>query len=168
MSGNWHSGRVLYALVRHFDWFQNSMMTETFIDGGIADLVVVTKAGYLTEIEIKISLSDWNADRTKDKFKKPRPTISRFFYAIPETLESKVPDWLPAGTGVLVIRSGRDEWASDTVTEIRAAKRTRGQKVDDDWLRLFTRNAYHRFWRMEYRRLAKVMERKREIGERAA
>jgi len=55
----WHQGRMLFALARYFDWSSQRMMSQFAIDGGIADLVFVSRAGYATEVEIKISLADW-------------------------------------------------------------------------------------------------------------
>jgi hypothetical protein len=38
MSGEWHAGRLIHTLAKHFDWWQHRMMTEFEIDGGRADL----------------------------------------------------------------------------------------------------------------------------------
>ena len=57
-----------------------------------ADLLVLSKTGYLTEIEIKISMSDWKADLLKKKFKRQHTansywpaeqSIKRFWYVAP-------------------------------------------------------------------------------------
>lgn len=62
---DWHAGRMLFALARHFDWWSTKMITEFEIDGGRADLLLISKAGYATEIEIKISAKDWRIDQSK-------------------------------------------------------------------------------------------------------
>lgn len=103
-SAYWHQGRILFALARYFDYLTNRMMTQFFIDGGIADLVFVSRHGYATEVEIKISLADWNADLNKGKWDMERPHVARFFYAIPETLETRIPPWVPRDAGILVCR----------------------------------------------------------------
>lgn len=141
----WHAGRILFALSRHFSWWQHRMLPEFEVDGGRADLVVITRSNYLTEIEIKVSLSDWNADQHKDKFKRPRPHVARFFYAIPETLQDRIPDWLPPTAGVLVVSNGGLGW--DYVREVRAAKRLPAKKVDDQLVRKIEEACYYRFWR---------------------
>lgn len=50
-----------------------------------ADLVVITKSGYLTEIEIKRSWTDFLADFKKD-FYHADDRIAQFFYAVPECM----------------------------------------------------------------------------------
>lgn len=163
----WNAGRMLYALARYFDWWQNRMMTEVVIDGGRADLVFMTKAMYLTEVEIKISLSDWNADRSKDKFKKPRPHVARFFYAIPETLQSRIPAWLPEGAGILVVYE-QNRWA-DGVREFRAGRRYAGaQKVPPLLFDQWRDAAYYRFWRSEMSRLAQRKWKRVDVDSAAA
>lgn len=140
----WHSGRLIYALAYHFDWFQNSMMTEFFVDGGIADLVFISRAGYLTEIEVKISLADWKADSSKRKWLKERPSVARFFYAVPATLVDSIPSWVPEHAGILAI-SASLTGGHDIVREVRAAKRQKAQKVRPEAL---ASACYHRYWRL--------------------
>jgi hypothetical protein len=140
----WNSGRMMLALVRYFDWRVNRVMNEAWIDGGRADLVFVSKAGYATEIEIKISLSDWAADRKKDKFKMPRPHVARFYYAIPDHLLDRVPFWLAEDIGIIVVRDGDGR---DYASEYRAAKRMpRAQKLPPSWWDNWRDNAYYRYW----------------------
>lgn len=85
-----------------------------------ADLLVVSRAGYMTEVEVKVSLSDWRADAKKYKFKilsdqgqNPETareqsswrSIKAFWYAVPVELaprytEAGIPDW----AGVMGVR----------------------------------------------------------------
>lgn len=73
-----------------------------------ADLVACSKAGYLTEIEIKISFSDWKADPMKAKFRcghRQWDMVKAFWYAAPKKLALRHAeiDGLRAGYGVLAI-----------------------------------------------------------------
>jgi len=148
----WHQGRMLFALARYFDWSSQRMMSQFAIDGGIADLVFVSRTGYATEVEIKISLADWNADLHKAKWDQDRQHIARFFYAIPETLEERIPDWLPAYAGLLVVRrSGTSGRNFDQVSELRAAHRRPAKKLSERDQNIMFRSAYYRFWRQEMR-----------------
>ncbi len=58
-----------------------------------ADLVVMTKSGYLSEIEIKRSWADFLAD-----FKKPHghkdERVYRFYYAVPEKIAELVIEYI--------------------------------------------------------------------------
>jgi hypothetical protein len=146
----WHAGRIFFALARYFDYLTNHMISQFTIDGGIADLVFISRAGYATEVEIKISMADWNADQQKDKWAAERPHIARFFYAIPETLEDRIPQWLPAHSGILVCRrSGKSGRNFDQVSEIRAATRRPARKLPDRYRAKIHELAYYRFWRQE-------------------
>lgn len=55
-----------------------------------ADLLVVTKAGYCTEYEIKRSYADFLADMRKDESAHKAPWVYRFYYVIPASIRSKV------------------------------------------------------------------------------
>lgn len=143
--------RITYALARHFDWFRNRMMPEYSIDGGQADLLFVTKAGYVTEIEIKVTIADWRKDRNKAKWRRPRPHIARFFYAVPAPMvKDGLPDWLPVGAGVLAVHDGAEGY--DYVREVRPALRVKAEKLSEIQYRHMLERCYYRFWWDEMRR----------------
>lgn len=58
-----------------------------------ADMVVMTKSGYLTEIEIKRSWEDFKAD-----FKKPHEhkdeRVNKLYYCVPRSIKERVVDYL--------------------------------------------------------------------------
>jgi hypothetical protein len=61
-----------------------------------ADLLVLSKANYLTEIEIKRSWSDFMAD-FKKKHTHYDKKLSHFYYAVPSSIGQRVFDWLYVG-----------------------------------------------------------------------
>lgn len=71
------------------------------------DLALVSSSMYLTEIEIKLTLSDWKRDCKKGKFLNPQHApkmfkhIKYFYYAVPERLLPKTPDFVTAETGII-------------------------------------------------------------------
>ena len=145
MSRTLNGAQIQLALAQHFNWFQNRMMPEWEIDGGRADLLFVSRAGYATEIEIKVSFSDWQAYRDKEKWKRGRPHIARFFYAVPASLALRLPDWLPEGAGILAIDGLR-------VRIVREARRFVAQKLAPAEIRRMEEACYYRFWRAELRK----------------
>lgn len=150
----WHAGRILIAVTGYFDWWAHPMMTEFDIDGSKADLVFVSKAMYATEVEIKVSLADWNVDQKKPHWKMDRKYISRFFYAIPETLENKIPDWIPDWVGIIVVFDrGLTKWNTlpeyDGIRVVREAKRRRCEKVPIEMVNRMYQSCYYRFWRLQ-------------------
>lgn len=73
-----------------------------------ADLLVCSKAGFLTEVEIKVSMADWKADFLKKKFVRWNDSGSKlikyFYYAAPEKLACRYVELqLPAGSGVISV-----------------------------------------------------------------
>lgn len=76
------------------------------------DMFIVTKAGIVTEVEIKISKSDLLKDFEKGHNHQDREgRITYFYYAFPETLYEKVKDLIPLDAGILTCY--RPDWDSD-------------------------------------------------------
>ena len=65
------------------------------------DMLIVTKNHYLTEVEIKISLSDLKAD-FKKKHQHKDENIKNFYYAFPEEMKEKAIELIPEEAGILI------------------------------------------------------------------
>ena len=65
------------------------------------DILIVTKNHYLTEVEIKISLSDLKADFKKEHQHKDE-NIKNFYYAFPEEMKEKALELIPEECGILI------------------------------------------------------------------
>ena len=65
------------------------------------DMLIVTKNRYLTEVEIKISLSDLKAD-FKKKHQHKDKNIKNFYYAFPEEMKEKALKLIPKEYGILI------------------------------------------------------------------
>jgi hypothetical protein len=142
----WHAGRMLFALARHFDWWHNQLITEFEIDGLREDLVIVSRAGYATVIEIKVSRADWVADKRKDR---RGNQAARFFYAVPQwLLDRGVPAHVPDHAGILAV-VGSATGGFDSVVERRAARRFKARPLTDTQLHSLHRSFYFRFWRQQ-------------------
>lgn len=72
-----------------------------------ADLLAMTDAGYLSEVEIKISKADFLADKDKRKhLRGPSDLIKDFYYAMPVAVWDKCsPEDLPQGAGLILCGS---------------------------------------------------------------
>lgn len=143
---------ILVACANKYDWRANTIIPEWTIDGGRADLLVVSKAGYATEIEIKISRSDWNADQHKGKFSGERPQVARFFYAGPVNLMEAPPPWLADDVGLIGVYLNR--YGDPLARIIRPAARRKAQKIGTAAFYTDVRAAcYYRFWTLNARML---------------
>lgn len=124
-----------------------------------ADLIAVrTDSLQVTEVEIKVSVSDFRNDRKKRKFENGfglDRRIQRFFYAVPAAISAKVEPELPPGAGLFII--SREEYGVTVEIRRRAQRLTTARpSTPEEMLKLHqlaamrywdlvqTLNAYHR------------------------
>ncbi len=130
----------------------------TPIDWWECDVWLVTKAGYVTEYEIKVSAADFRADRNKDRrvirlgmwqqANKHREIgsesgPSRFYYVVPNALaelESEVPEW----AGFAVLRSDKDPRFGIRI--LKDAPKLHAKKVRKREIELAKRRMWYRYW----------------------
>lgn len=115
-----------------------------------ADFLMLSDVGYATEIEVKVSRSDWKADLSKPKWAEGRfpPWIARFVYAVPKELG--IPDFVPPTAGVWHITARGEGYAYLEVA--RAPKRIGKEKVPQDQIDRWMRGMYYRYWNMRAER----------------
>ena len=82
-------------------WFDSETMLWKNIVNHECDMLIVTKNHYLTEVEIKISLSDLKAD-FKKKHQHKDKNIKNFYYAFPEEMKEKALKLIPKECGILI------------------------------------------------------------------
>ncbi len=88
---------IILALRNSGMWNKRSDIMIPNLSWGLlpyeADFVVVTKSGYLTEVEIKRSWSDFLAD-FKKKHKHDAEQVYYFYYCVPEKITEQVVEYL--------------------------------------------------------------------------
>lgn len=113
------------AMMEHLDYKTNVIVPNISwpMDGlHECDLLSLSKTGYATEIEIKVS----KADLLKDKEKRHRHNdilITYFYFAVPEILEDFALENIPKDAGLFVIRLetyGYNDPYPYNVTKLRA------------------------------------------------
>lgn len=82
-------------------WFDSETMIWKNIVNHECDILIVSKNQYLTEVEIKISLSDLKADFKKEHQHKDE-NIKNFYYAFPEEMKDKAIELIPEEVGILI------------------------------------------------------------------
>lgn len=70
------------------------------------DILKVTPAGYATEFEIKVSKSDFLADKKK-KHSHDSNFIKELYYAVPYEMLEFAKENLPEGAGLIYVKDGR-------------------------------------------------------------
>lgn len=92
----------------HFDYRQNLIVPNISWGMNIheCDLLVVSKSGYATEVEIKISKADLKKDALKKHNHEDRLNrIRRLYFAIPESLRDCI-EFIPERAGILILSRG--------------------------------------------------------------
>ncbi|MBR5043025.1 MAG: hypothetical protein IKX67_07270 [Bacteroidales bacterium] len=119
-------------------------IANLFVFDWESDFLLKTKAGYWYEVEVKISRSDFKADR-KHKPEKYNILEGRryglrpnyFSYCVPEDLLDKVADLIPDYAGIVKVTS----WG--TVRIARCPRQLHGEKLGDDELKLLEKFYYN-------------------------
>ena len=110
------------ALVFYIERPDIMWLPNVHFAGGECDLLTVSKSGYATEFEIKISIEDWRRDKNKVKWTdEKREKISQFYYCIPRELLEKEPDFVNPDFGILTFKFKEGGWFS--IREERKAKK---------------------------------------------
>lgn len=96
--------QIELSLARHFNYRRNIIVPN--VSWGLnlheCDLLVVTRTGYATEIEIKVSVADMRADLKKAHQHRSQ-RIKKLFYAVPASLKEKILPLVPERAGLLTI-----------------------------------------------------------------
>jgi len=152
---------IARAVMNHFGGFfgHNEGFVNVEFEWSERDLLVVTQAGFAYEVEVKISLADWKKDQFKDKWHHS-PTgmmtlpdgrqkyvgkldrmkyIKKFYYAVPEKLIEKCPEFVPETAGLISIKwEDLRYWSGFQANVVRDAKAKKTEKLSErQMLRLF-------------------------------
>jgi hypothetical protein len=141
-----HSGHTPFLLRKNEAVVEN--VSWGLFSWGEADLIAMTKAGYLIEGEIKISKTDFLKDSSKKKFtenhiEKWKRDIKRFFYIVPDHLR----EFALANTEHGVISVSITEKAAYKVKIEREGKYNIGRKLFIEERMQLMRLGCFRAWR---------------------
>lgn len=110
------AGEIELRIVKYYGFRQNLIVPNVFwgLLNHEADLLILSKSNYLTEIEIKISKSDLIADLKKSHHHKSN-IIKYLYFAIPEKLKEYI-NYIPEQAGIYIIEQ------NGKVNKLRNAK----------------------------------------------
>lgn len=103
-------------VAEYFGVRQNIIVPRVSWGFGIheCDLLIMTKSGYATEVEIKISKADLIKDKEKEHGHNDN-RIKNFYFAIPETLREYI-EHIPERAGIIVVNHEKKiSFACETV-----------------------------------------------------
>jgi hypothetical protein len=103
------SEQMEVSLAGYFNFRRNFIVPNISWGLGLheCDLLVVTKSGYATEVEIKISVSDMKADFAK-RHHHYSSKIKNLYFAVPKALAEKILPMLPGRAGLLTVDPERN------------------------------------------------------------
>ena len=93
------------ALANWFDYRMNLIVPNVHwgLNMHECDLLIVSKAGYCTEVEIKISRADLRADKKK-RHGHRCARIKYLYFAVPEKLEAAAIEFAPSRAGIITVK----------------------------------------------------------------
>ena len=126
------------------------------------DLAVVSKSGYLYEVEIKTSKADLLCDLKKDRWNSLKimrfhEIVSQYFIAMPEKLFTSLSEEdlkkLHDFPGILTVKDDGTNYYTGRVKCIRPSTKKRGRKLSDNEMYQLARLGAIRYWtRHEHKR----------------
>jgi len=143
---------AITTLALRFNPWRNWIFHNVHFCGGEMDFALVTKSMYLAEVEIKLTRADWLNDQKKRKWSGiNRHKVSRFYYAVPESLADNIPDFVPEEAGIISIQFGSYHGKFYS-SEKRKAKR-KGEKISEEDLLKLKESIYYKHWKGRFREL---------------
>ena len=154
---------------------QDTLMPNIYYANWEADMIAITKAGLVTEFEVKVTVADFRADKLKiekhiclqNTFATKRPADmprlmtgwarealvpNRFVYAMPEEVAAKVIDEIPPYAGLLIVKQERPPYSTIEEAGIqlrtewaRLPKQLHREKITDSKMRNVGENAAERY-----------------------
>lgn len=114
------------AIAKYFGIRQNIVVPN--ISWGFmnheADMFVVKKSGYASEIEIKRTKSDLISDFKKHhKHQDELNRIQELYYAIPESIYETCKDLIPKHTGILICDKWLPDWSKKWVYNVQTKRK---------------------------------------------
>ena len=150
------SSDIERAITRTWPTRQNLLIPNVshgYLPYGESDIIKVEKTGYLTEVEIKVSIGDltreWNKRRWRMEWwvEAFRKTIRRYYVAVPKDLyvhaTMVIPEWV--GAGIMTVENDPRAYA---FTRVVAKPNKLAQKVTDKDKATLGRLGTLRYWDM--------------------
>ena len=148
------------ALANYFNYRRNLIVpcVSWGMDFHECDLLILSQAGYATEVEIKISLADLKADAKKRHGHRSN-RIKRLYFALPLALCDKHPITItalvPERAGILCVREANtDDWRQPKVIKSREAVKQKTSRFTERERYKVARLGAIRIWNLKRKLVA--------------
>ena len=143
-----HSGHIEVAVARLLNYRVYTIVPNVSWGANLrheCDMLAIDGGGRLTEIEIKISMSDLKAD-FKKKHNHESKIISRLVYAMPEKMIEKGLPLIPKWSGIISVR-----WTGNSFKAkwVRLARHRHEGKPTDGQIKNIMRLGCMRIWSLK-------------------
>jgi hypothetical protein len=150
------------VLANWFDYRKNLIVPNVHWGMNMheCDLLIVSAAGYVTEVEIKVCKYDLIKDAEKTHNHDggvARRVIKYLYFAVPEKLKEAALEYAPDRAGILIVRhNDPDDW-SPRVRRVRQPVRNKvATKMSDRERYKIARLGALRIWNLKRKLLAKA------------
>ncbi len=138
------------SLSKHFNWLQNLIVPN--VSWGMfvheCDLLILTPAGYLTEVEIKVSKADLKKDKEKRHKHNSSKKIKYLYFAIPNYFKD-YEEHIPERAGIITVKPGHHSVYNGGCEVIRKAEiQNKYQVTEKDRYKLAWLGAL-RIWKLK-------------------
>lgn len=135
------------AVAKHFNMLQNLIVPNvSWMTGHECDVIVLSKAGIASEIEIKVSTSDLKADAQKRHGHRSK-LIHKLYFAIPDYMEKDIA-FIPEHAGILIVSSAPNKYCN-RIKCIRDPQRNKFPAWDDKLRYNLLRLSTMRIWTLK-------------------
>jgi len=153
--------QIMLAMVDHFGYLTNIIVPNISHGIGIheCDMLIVSKAGYLTEVEIKVSKQDLIKDKMKQHGHADR-RIKDFYFAIPEKLKDCA-KYIPERAGIFIVKDEKCRTFDAEINKVKCIRSSvtdkHAEKIDDNLRLQIYRLGCIRIWNL-YQKIQSLKE----------
>lgn len=125
------------ALLQHFSQMPY-LLTCTYFSGYESDFIFINGNDHITDVEIKITLSDFKKEFKKKKIHTffnsiAQNKIKHYYFAVPDYLYPKIKDLVPDWAGVIIVN--KDDGYCNAITKKRPKTLTKYKATTSDLLK---------------------------------
>lgn len=153
-----------WRVAAYFNYRQNIIVPNISWGAGLheCDLLIVTKRGIVTEVEIKVSRSDLKAD-AKKRHKHKNEKIKDLYFAIPDYMRDCI-ELIPEHAGIILVSRNYDRGDSIYCKTIREPVSNRNYiKMTDKEVLNIARLGTMRIWSLKRKIIDKNRRKRKPI-----
>jgi hypothetical protein len=136
------------AIANYFEYRRNIVIPSFYFHGYECDVFIMTKSGYITEVEIKLNINDLKIDKNKSKWNcESRRHIKKFYYAVPRQIIEDAKSIIDEKYGILSLQYNEPKQRCFAYLHKEASilNKSKPEIIDSVKLKMLL-SSYHRFW----------------------